>query len=563
MINSFLNQSAVTVGWRAGVPVGRDAFLARVTSWYATLLPLDGEKFALYVEDSIEFAAILFGAWHAGKTIWLSADALSDNVAALKGKVDGFIGEFPDGCKPVLNAFTVATPEQLDPLDGDFVGLVVYTSGSTGEAQAIPKKLSQLTTEVATLEQLFGARLGDAEIVSTVSHQHIYGLLFNVLWPLYAGRAIHSHTLKYPEQLAQQLALRCSVLISSPAHLKRLPNHLTWTPCKAVFCSGGVLPADVALASADVLGSVPVEVYGSSETGGIAWRQRTNQADDAWQPMPGVAWRCDPFDQLIEIQSPHLFTRDWFKMADRIQNTPDGQFILIGRCDRIVKIEEKRISLNAIEHKLLTSPLVREVKLVTGHAAQSNSKRQQLAAVVVLTGLGQQCLRERGKLATNRELKGVLTDTVEPVAVPRRWRYVVDFPVNAQGKTTLAMLQALFDNEPATIAAPLYSLMNRDLQHAEIEVRWPSHLHYFEGHFPNAPVLPGVAQVQWAIKIAREIFTMPTAFHAMHGLKFQHVVFPNDVTLLKLHYDEHKHSLSFAYTSATRQHSSGRVLFND
>ena len=30
----------------------------------------------------------------------------------------------------------------------------------------------------------------DGDIVATVSHQHIYGLLFKVLWPLAAGRAI-------------------------------------------------------------------------------------------------------------------------------------------------------------------------------------------------------------------------------------------------------------------------------------------------------------------------------------------------------------------------------------
>lgn len=565
MANSFLNSSTAIIGWRAGAPVGRDAFLARMADWHAALASLSGQEFALYFEDSIEFAAALFAAWHAGKTVWLSADRYSSSIAALKNKVDGFIGEFPADCQPIAKPSVATVSKQFAPLDDDFIGLVVQTSGTTGATQAIPKKLAQLSSEVATLEQLFGARITDTEIISTVSHQHIYGLLFNVLWPLYAGRAIHAHTLVYPEQMAQQLALRSCTVISSPAYLKRLPKHLNWPHCKALFCSGGVLSADVAWACASMLGSVPIEVYGSSETGGIAWRQRTDQTDNGWLPMPGVAWRCDPIDQLIEIRSPHLFADNWLKLADRVQAQTEGRFTLIGRSDRIVKIEEKRISLDALEHQLLTASLIAEIKLIVGQAdeTEDKTKRQYLAAVVVLSESGRQCLQEQGKLALNRQLQAVLTSTVEPVAVPRRWRYVDSFPVNAQGKTTQALLQTLFDDERHSVTAPQFSMRHCDQQHAEFEVRWPRQLHYFEGHFPDAPVLPGVAQVHWAIKIARETFALPTEFHAMHGLKFQHVVFPDDVTLLKLNYDAHKRSLSFTYTSATKQHSSGRILFHD
>ena len=39
-----------------------------------------------------------------------------------------------------------------------------------------------------------------------------------------------------------------------------------------------------------LLGVAPVEVYGSSETGGVAWRQRARHGD-TWQPLPGIAQR--------------------------------------------------------------------------------------------------------------------------------------------------------------------------------------------------------------------------------------------------------------------------------
>ncbi len=86
-------------------------------------------------------------------------------------------------------------PVRFAAIGGDFPALVLYTSGSTGAAQPVAKNLGQMAAEVAHLEKQFGALLGAADVISTVSHQHIYGLLFNVLWPLAAGRRIQASAL--------------------------------------------------------------------------------------------------------------------------------------------------------------------------------------------------------------------------------------------------------------------------------------------------------------------------------------------------------------------------------
>ncbi len=549
--------SAGPVGVRAGVAVSRSGFVARIHSWHNTLQAHTGRQFALYLDDSIEFAAALFGAWHAGKTVWLCADTLPASLTALRSQVDGFIGSFPAACNPVVAPDSASAAGTLTALEGDFVGLVVHTSGSTGAAQAIPKKLAQLAGEVATLEQMFGSRLGNASVIATVSHHHIYGLLFRVLWPLFSGRIMHAETLQYPEQLLPYL--ESCVLIASPAHLKRLPQHLDWPAAQLVFCSGGVLPAQAALSCAALLGQAPVEVYGSSETGGIAWRQRKELFDDAWQALPGVEWRAASND-LIEVRSAHLYTDHWLTLADRIEPLPDGRFRLNGRSDRIVKIEEKRISLDALEQRLIASQLVEEARVLPLPAAQG--QREHLGALLVLSQQGRAVLEQQGKLFLTRQLKAALQEQVESVALPRRWRFVDQMPFNAQGKTTQAMVLALFDeNDAQPVTAPQTILKQHDSTHAELEVRWPHRLHYFAGHFPNAPVLPGVAQVQWAIQLARQLFDIPAGFHGMHGLKFQQVIFPDDVTRLILKYDAHKASLNFSFSSGNRQHSSGRILF--
>src|SRR5476651_920355 len=85
---------ASLVGWRDGAAVENAQFLARVSAWHVLLRRQDGRDFALYLDDSIEFAAALLGAWQAGKTIWLSADTLEASCAALRLSVDGFLGQF-------------------------------------------------------------------------------------------------------------------------------------------------------------------------------------------------------------------------------------------------------------------------------------------------------------------------------------------------------------------------------------------------------------------------------------------------------------------------------------
>ena len=290
--------AAAPVGWRAGALVTTADFLARAGAWHALLRAQAGANFALSLDDSIDFGAALLGAWHAGKTIWLGADTLDATCAALRGSVDGFLGQYPAALAPLQPGQSNPAHEGALPagaLDADAPALVVFTSGSTGEPQAIPKKLSQIASEVATLDVLFGATAGDAAVVATVSHQHIYGLLFKVLWPLTTGRMVHALSLGFHEELAPALAFGACVLVASPAHLKRLPEHLDWSGAarnlRAVFSSGGPLAPDTALATGALLGKVPVEVYGSSETGGVAWRQRAHLDDDAWRAFPTVAWK--------------------------------------------------------------------------------------------------------------------------------------------------------------------------------------------------------------------------------------------------------------------------------
>jgi acyl-CoA synthetase (AMP-forming)/AMP-acid ligase II/3-hydroxymyristoyl/3-hydroxydecanoyl-(acyl carrier protein) dehydratase len=551
-----------TVAWRNGGPARWDSFLERVRAWRELVRHTPGRSFALYINDSFEFAAAVIGVWQAGKTAYLPADTLPATCATLSQAVDGFLGEFPSEWAPLSPTAedSARGAQEFTRLLADFIGLVIYTSGSTGVAQAIPKKLSQLAAEVATLEVLFGDRAGAADILATVSHQHIYGLLFKVLWPLATGRVIHAHSFAFFEQIVPVLEARDCVLVSSPAHLKRLPELPAWAAAsqrlRAVFSSGGPLPLDVAQSAERLLSTMPIEIYGSSETGGIGWRQRNAMSGESWTPMPGVSWRIDADDSVLQVRSAHLPDAAWFGMADRAVAAPGERFLLQGRVDRIVKIEEKRISLDVIEKRLAASPLVAEVRVLA-----FGDRRQRIAAFVVPSPQGHNALIDTGKLAFSRLLRDALVDFVEHVALPRRWRFLDALPVNAQGKTTHADLLALLDDSASRPTLPLSRRLEQDAVRAVFELIAPHDLAYFDGHFPGAPILPGVVQVDWAIAYGRQCFDLPPLFRGIHALKFQQVIRPGMPVMLELLHDPEKSSLAFRYTSQHKQHASGRIMF--
>lgn len=541
------------VGATAAGDIDHPQFRSEVLRWQQAFARAPGTDWALYFDDTLAFAAALLGAWHAGKRVFLGGDNLPTTLEGLSPRVAGFAGDVPARYAPLRPDPAAGAGNALQPLDEEACELVVFTSGSTGAPTAIVKRMRQLTREVDALQAAFGEQLDGAQVQGTVSHQHIYGLLFRVLWPLVAGRAIQPRRF-FHEDLVRALGGQPSVLVATPAHLKRLPEQLDWSSLggqlRAVFSSGGPLPTEAALQVRALMGVAPTEVFGSSETGGVAWR-RWSAAHPQWHPLPGVAWRID--DGCLAVRSPHLEGTDWWLTQDRAVADEGHSFRLLGRADRIVKIEERRVSLDALEQQLRTHPAVQDVRVLVLPGA-----REQLAAVVVpqATGTAQWDDAERRRQA--QQLGAHLARSQDAVTRPRRWRFIDELPFNAQGKVTAAALAALF--RPVM---PSVAWQHRDAARAELQFVLDPDLVAFEGHFPQAKILPGVVQLDWAIHYGRSAFTMPARFLRMDALKFQHVARPGDCLQLSLGWDPDKSVMSFRYVSDHGVHASGRVVFGD
>ena len=435
--------SLLAEGRAADQPVAHDGkrlvlwqeFADRIRAHTAGFRARHEQRWLLTSEQPLEFVILLFALLHAGKQVVIPQNTQPGTLNQLASTFDALTVEE-----------VVGEPSQLTTLDPQSAIIDLYTSGSVGEPKRVRKALFQFETEVETLENLWGKTLGSAAIIATAPHQHFYGLLFRLFWPLAAGRVFDNVTCAYTETIRERFnVLRDCALVSSPAQLSRLPELMLLTslqpPPRIIFSSGGPLPTASATEFFIQLGCAPTEVFGSTETGGIAWRRQ--EGDDLWTPFPGIGVNAGD-DGALLLHSPFLApdeaseNRPW-RMDDAISEMSDGRFRLRGRLDRTVKIEEKRLSLPELEARLAEHPWVSAAA-----ATALSGRRQHIGAALVLNAEGHAYLVTHGRRATTQEFRRHLSRYFEAMLLPRRWRFPDQLPINERGKLMQTALVALF-----------------------------------------------------------------------------------------------------------------------
>ncbi|RPH30012.1 hydroxymyristoyl-ACP dehydratase [Buttiauxella warmboldiae] len=90
----------------------------------------------------------------------------------------------------------------------------------------------------------------------------------------------------------------------------------------------------------------------------------------------------------------------------------------------------------------------------------------------------------------------------------------------------------------------------------------PATLSWFAGHFPEQPLLPGVAQLDWVMAYGAEL-APGMHFSSIDSAKFQRPIVPENQLELNLQWDAARRVLSFAYTVLKDEHwwpaSSGKI----
>ena len=461
-----------------------EQFNADISHTRQVIRQTHADSVLLFHQSSYQFSVGFFALALEGRHIVMPPNAQQQTLMYIAPQCQATLGDINVDGLDAINTPLIDTPlinesssarhdvlaAQIQPLQNRaelFTPLdcqiTFFTSGSTGQHKPIVKQFSQLNCEVDVLIKTFTARLENSQLLlSTVSHQHIYGLLFKLLLPLKSGLAIVNDTFEYPEHISQYLSkeltegldkeltekladgTRTALLISSPAHLKRLSLDNVLMPNKAqlqaVFSSGGPLPFEIAKTLCKQLSQAPIEVFGSTETGGIAWRQCQESTPSAWQVFPDISYRVMAETAQLVLTSPYINDANYVT-EDRVQRIDEQHFAMLGRADRTIKHEEKRLNLDHMERCLRQHVLVNEVRVLV----LDGVKKQVLATVIELTEEGQALLNEQSKKSLNDSFKQHLLGEFERICLPKKWRYPAQMPFNSQGKLVIKELEKLFD----------------------------------------------------------------------------------------------------------------------
>ena len=407
-----------------------DHFLADVGA-LAARLPT-GQAAVNLCEDRYAFLVAFTALLVRGQTNLLppsrAAHAVDAVLAAHPGSYalgDAALDPAPPRYLRFTTDVETSSPNAPALIAGELPAAIGYTSGSTGVPRANPKHWEKLAISSGHNDALLRALAGgDYHVVATVPPQHMYGLEFSVLLPLFGHAAIHAGRPFFAADIAVALAdlPEPRILVTTPVHLRALLDANQPLPVfSGIVSATAPLSPELARDAEARFGAPVQEVFGSTETCVIAHR-RTAQVD-AWTPYRGVTLHRQPDGTRVE--GPQLLQPT--VLADIIELDGEGCFRLRGRNTDLLEIAGKRASLGDLTHKLLAVPGVRDGVVFQMDETDCMGVRR-IAALAVAPGLDACAILD------------ALRCEIDPVFLPRPLKLVDALPRSEAGKLPHAAL---------------------------------------------------------------------------------------------------------------------------
>ena len=207
--------------------------------------------------------------------------------------------------------------------------LTFRTSGSSGAPKRCSHRLDGLWREVDELTQLVPGR---RRIFTAVPAHHIYGFLLTVLLPQAWGVPLPVIDLRgsSPAALIAQLEPG-DLVVAHPDFWGQVAALAAGFPQDVIGVSSGAPCPDATALALAAGGLRLLQVYGSSETAGVGWRDRAGEPD---RLLP--YWRRGDIERTIERTVDGVVER--YPLQDWLDWIDEENFVPGGRVDQAVQV---------------------------------------------------------------------------------------------------------------------------------------------------------------------------------------------------------------------------------
>ena len=411
---------------------------------------------------------------------------------------------------------------------------IFKTSGSSGMPKTVKKSYEALITEARDMADFFKFP-PDTVILSTVSSEHMYGMTFTVMLAQVAGCRVDKERIFYTEDIKDYEKF---IFVSTPSFLEKLAKYgFKFKNKPLMIFSAGAALDDRVFEYLEGISQGVTEIYGSSEAGVIAYRQSHKSL---LKTFDNVSMEIE--GDKITVKSEY-FDEPEIVLDDELEFFNDG-FKVQGRKDRIVKIQEKRISLDEMENILNSNELIEK-----SYCLKLNDK---LCAAVVLNEKGRQILEKNGKLELVKTIKSNMAGAA---ARCKKWRFLFELPVNERGKINGKRVKEIFNTNLTYPDVIDFSINSTD---ARFDLIFPQKSNFFKGHFPEFPILPGVVQLFFVKEFIKDAFNLDFVPQKVKKVKFSSIIKPDEKVSLCLKKSET--SIDYKFTKGDKIFSSGTFV---
>lgn len=431
-----------------------------------------GDRLAILLENRWEWVVAFLGC------LWVGAVPVPLNTRWRRGEVSAALVD----CEPALVLAEArhreAIPDQfrsrlLDADDcrwdapvvppsvrssPDALGLITYTSGTTGTPKGVMLSQGSLFQSSACYAALFNSGRDLATAIA-VPLFHNTGFIDALGHSIVAGGSVDVYRRFSPSAIAQRLAAgRYSFFIGVPTMYTRLAAVLDGSTGEDadpwLAYGGGPMPNTTPARLRRIWPRARfVNCYGLSEATSIThympWRLAQGRWDAAGIPVPGTWDRIADTGELLihsptamigywrrEEETAARFVDGWLRTGDLAARDSDGFLRVFGRMDEVINRGGEKISPFEIESALCELAEIMEASVV---GLPHPELGQVPAALVVL---------RHGHRLDPQSVRARLSERLADYKVPVVFRAIDELPRNASGKVLRPAVETRLLEEP-------------------------------------------------------------------------------------------------------------------